>query len=153
MGIISYLCHKFITMLKLDFSDFNKNGFRINQFRIFYSPDMRGQNFTTIKEKMKISEDLIGERDVVMKYLIERNEINFSIFFFSTRILVFLIIIGLVTLILPNVGFIVKFLPILLAVVFYFLSLRFKESFILGNVGIQIAESIYGSKIADKYNF
>jgi hypothetical protein len=52
-----------------------------------------------------------------------------------------------------NGELIMRLLPIVSASVFYFLSIRFKESFVMGHVGIQITKCIYDSKIAEKYNF
>jgi len=140
-------------MFKPDFSDINKNGFQINQFRLFHSPSMRDHKYSPRMEELKIADDLIGERDLMVEYLVEQNEINYTLYFFSARILVVLILIGVLTLLMYNGELIMRLLPIVSASVFYFLSIRFKESFVMSNFGIQLAESIYNSKIAEKYNF
>jgi hypothetical protein len=114
---------------------------------------MRDPKFTSRKEELKVSDDLIGERDLLIEYLVEQNEINYTLYFFSARILVVLILIGLLTFLLYKEELIMRLLPMISASVFYFLSIRFKESFVMSNFGIQIAESIYNSKIAERYNF
>lgn len=140
-------------MFKLDFSDIKRNGYRINQFRLFHSPDMREPQFTSRKEKFKVSDDLIGERQLLIEYLVEQNEINYTLYFFSSRILVVLILIAVLTILFYNGGLILKLLPMISSSVFYFLSIRFKESFVMSNFGIEFTESIYNSKISEKYNF
>ena len=140
-------------MFKLDFSDINKNEFQINQFRLFHSPSMRDPKYNPRLEELKIADDLIGERDLLIEYLVEQNEINYTLYFFSVRILGVLILISLLTLLLYNGELLMRLLPMISASVFYFLSIRFKESFVMSNFGIQLAESIYNSKIAEKYNF
>jgi hypothetical protein len=140
-------------MLSPNFSDINKNGFRIYQFRIVHSPLMRGHRFTCRKKELKVADDLIGERNLLIEYLVEQNEINYTLYFFSARILVALILIGILTLLLYSGELIIlRLLPMISATVFYFLSIRLKESFVMSNFGIQMAESIYQSKIAVKYN-
>jgi len=140
-------------MFKLDFSDINRNGFRINQFRLLHSPGMRDPRFTSRQEELKTAEDLIGKRDLLVEYLVEQNEINFTLYFFSARILVVLIFIAGLTILFYSGGLILRLLPMISASVFYFLSIRLKETFVMSNFGIQLAESIYNSKIAERYNF
>lgn len=140
-------------MFKLDFSDINRNGFRINQFRLFHSPDMRDPKFTYRMEEFKISDDLIRERDLLIEYLVQQSEINYTLYFFSARILVVLSLIGLSTFILYNGALIMRLLPMIAAFIFYFISIRFKETFVMSNFGIEFTESIYNSKISEKYNF
>ena len=72
-------------MLKADFSDIQKNGFRINQFRLIIA-DMRSKNYSSSKKEYKSSGDIIGERNLVIKNLIEQNEIDFTIYYFSVQI-------------------------------------------------------------------
>ncbi len=140
-------------MFKLDFSDINRNGFRINQFRLFHSPDMRDPQFTYRMEEFKISDDLIGEKDLLIEYLVQQSEINYTLYFFSARILVVLIFIGILTFILYNGALIMRLLPMIAAFIFYFISIRFKETFVMSNFGIEFTESIYNSKISERYNF
>lgn len=140
-------------MFKLDFSDKKRNGFRINQLRLFHSPDMRDPKFTSRQEELKTVDDLIGERELMMKYLVERNEIIYTLYFFSTMILVILISISGITILFYSGELILKLIPIISTSVIYFLTIRFKESFVMSNFGIQIVESIYNSKIREKYNF
>src|SRR5665811_68260 len=81
-------------MLKPDFSDIQNNGFRINQFRLIHSTDMRSKKFDNSKKGYVSSGDIIGERNLVTKYLIEQNEINFTIYYVTLR-LMFLLILAL----------------------------------------------------------
>ena len=140
-------------MFKLDFSDINNNGFHINQFRIFHSPDMKDPQFDRRMEALKVSDDLIAERKMIMERLLQQNEINFTLQFFSARILVVLIIVAVMTLLFYKGGLFLRLLPMISASVFYFLAIRLKETFVMSNFGIQLAESILNSRIAERYNF
>lgn len=140
-------------MFKLDFSDIKRNGFRINQFRLFHSPGMTDSKFTSRQKELKTADDLIGERNLMIEYLVERNEISFTLYYFSVRILVVLILVAGITILLYTGGLILKLLLMITTSIFYLLSIRFKESFVMSNFGIQLAESIYNSKIPERYNF
>lgn len=108
-------------MFKLDFSDINRNGFHINQFRLIHSPDMRDDQFDRRMEALKVSDDLIGERDLIIKSLVETNEINFSLYLITSRIMVVLIFVAVMTLFFYKGGLIMRLLPMVSASVFYFL--------------------------------
>jgi hypothetical protein len=113
---------------------------------------MRGDQFDRKMETLKVSDDLIGERDLMIKYLVERNEINYTLHFFSARILVVLIFLAVMTLLFYKGDLIMRLLPMISAAGFYFLSIRLKENFVMSNFGIQLAKTILNSKIAEKFN-
>lgn len=76
-------------MLKPDFSDIQKNGFRVNQFRFINT--MSSKKFNSIKEEYVSSGNLIMERDLVVMYLTESNEINFTVYYFTLPLMFLLI--------------------------------------------------------------
>ena len=128
-------------MVRADFSDIQKNGYRINQFRLAHSISSR--KYSSSKKEYKSSGNLIGERILVINHLIEQNEIDFTIYWFSVRLMYFFITI---TLLLMGFYITVIVLPIISAVLsisLYLIANRYKENFILGNIGINFAESIY----------
>lgn len=128
-------------MIKVDFSDIQKNGYRINQFRLAHSISSR--KYSSSKKEYKSSGNLIGERIIVINHLIEQNEIDFTIYWFSVRLMYFFIA---TTLLLMGFYITVIVLPIISAVLsisLYLIANRYKENFILGNIGINFAESIY----------
>lgn len=140
-------------MFQLDFSDIDRNGFRVNQFRLFHSPEMKDPKFSYRMEELKISADLLSEKKLFMDRLVERNEINYTLYFFSSRILVVLILIAVLTILLYKGGLFLRLLPMIGASIFYFISIRFKETFVMSNFGVEFVESIYNFKISDRYNF
>ena len=128
-------------MVRVDFSDIQKNGYRINQFRLAHSISSR--KYSSSKKEYKSSGNLIGERIIVINHLIEQNEIDFTIYWFSVRLMYFFIA---TTLLLMGFYITVIVLPIISAVLsisLYLIAHRYKENFILGNIGINFAESIY----------
>ena len=128
-------------MIKVDFSDIQKNGYRINQFRLAHSISSR--KYSSSKKEYKSSGNLIEERIIVINHLIEQNEIDFTIYWFSVRLMYFFIAL---TLLLMGFYITVILLPIISAVLsisLYIVAYRYKANFILGNLGINFAESIY----------
>ena len=140
-------------MLRADFSDIQKNGFRISQFRLIHSPEMRPKNYNSSKEEYKSSGNIIGEKNLVIKYLIEQNEIDFTIYYFSERLMYLFITSTLLLFVFHNPGIALQIISALFSLIFYILAYRHKENFALGDLGINFAESIYKSEIKENYNF
>jgi len=140
-------------MIKPDFSDIQKNGFRINRFRLIFSKNLRPKNLNRSKEECVSKCDIIGERNLVINHLIEQNEICFTIYYLSLR-LMFLFIIA-TTLSLLSKGFESSLASILalMSIIFFLIARKYRENFFLGDFGISFAESIYNAKINAKYNF
>lgn len=138
-------------MLKPDFSDIQKNGFSINRFRL--TTDMRSTKYKKLMKEYRNSGQLLAEKHLTIERMIEQNEINFTIYYFSEKLLILFLIITIITSISRHFHFAV---PIILAVISIFLLLissRNKNAFIMGNLGIEFARSIYDSEIKEKYNF
>jgi hypothetical protein len=138
-------------MIKLDFSDLQKNGFRINQFRLLHS--MGSKEFSNAKNVYKSSGDIIGERKLVISYMIENNEIDFTFFYFSEKLMYLFITTTMLLLVFHNAEIVFPIISAFLSLTFYILAYRHKENFVLGDMGITLAESIYNCEIKEKFNF
>lgn len=139
-------------MFKLDFSDIQNNGFRINQLRLIHSNEFRGGNFEKEKNRLSDLEDLAGERDIISNYIIESMEINFTlykIFAGMTFVSFFLLVL---TIFIPLMSLFVNVIPLILTFVFWLLAKKRKEDFVMGSVGLRMSESIYNFKMGEKYN-
>lgn len=138
-------------MITLDFSELHENGFRINQLRLLNSAKFRGNNFTKKRKILVDKEDLTGERNLMTEYLIENNEIDYTLYNVC-KILSILSLIVFVLMVIPQLTIMTKIFPLITAVVFWAWSIKKKTDFVMGNMGIDFAESIYNMEIKDKYN-
>lgn len=143
----------YLNMLKPDFSDIQKNGFRINRFRLFNSTNMRSKNLNRSKEEYVSTCDVIGERNLVINYLIEQNEICFTIYYLSLRLMFLSIIATTLSLLSRGFGFSLTFILAMMSIIFFLIARKYRENFFLGDFGITFAESIYNAKINARYNF
>ena len=139
-------------MLRPDFSEIQENGFRVSQFRIFKSKKMQAKEFDRLKKGYVSSGDIIGERNLLIKYLIEQNEINFTSYYFSEKITFLLIFATLFVSVFNNMTLSQPIILGLLSIIFYIITYRKKVAFVMGNLGIDLAESIYNSKISSYYS-
>ena len=139
----------YLNMLKPDFSDIQKNGFRINRFRLFNSKNMRSKNLNRSKEECVSKCDVIGERNLVINYLIERNEICFTIYYIALRLMFLFIIATILSLLSKGFGSSLASILALMSIIFFLIARKYRENFFLGDFGINFAESIYNAK----YNF
>jgi len=138
-------------MIKLDFSQLHENGFRINQLRLLHSPKFRGNKFTKKRKILVDKEDLTGERNLMTEYLVENNEIDYTMYNMFKIISVISVVL-FVLFIVPQLTLSMKITPLATAILFWAWSIRKKTDFIMGNMGIDFAESIYNMEIKDKYN-
>jgi hypothetical protein len=129
-------------MLRPDFSDIQKNGFHINHLRLFHS-----------EKKEYVGDNLIKQRDYAIGYLIEQNEIYFTISYFALRLMFLFIIAATFSLIYRGTWFPITLILVLPSIIFFLIARKYREYFILGDVGIKLAESIYNSKINEEFNF
>lgn len=139
-------------MFKLDFSNLNDNGFKINRLRLIHSTRFLFGNFSKSKDKLSNNDDLTGERNLIVEYLTESNEIAYTRFlifaglmYISAFFVVSSIFMGIESIILRTV-------PIVIPVIFHLLARKSRETFVMRNIGIGFTESIYNSKIRDKFN-
>lgn len=123
-------------MLHPDFSEIQKNGFRIGRFRLFHSP-----------QQVYEGDDLIKKRDYVISYLIEQDEIYFSISYFAIRMTFIFILATIISLMPENPNPILTVAFTIISISLYLIARYYRESFILGDLGIKLAETIYNSKI------
>ena len=129
-------------MLRPDFSEIQENGFRVSQFRLLHS----------IKNDY-VGDNLIKQRDYAIGYLIEQNEIYFTISYFALRLMFLFIIVAPFSLIYRGTWFPITLILVLPSIIFFLIARKYREYFILGDVGIKLAESIYNSKINEEFNF
>jgi hypothetical protein len=132
----------YLNMLRPDFSDMQKNGFRIYQFRLIHS--LKGEY---------VGDNLIEERDRIIIYLIQRNEICYTISYFALRLTFLLIIATALTLLSKGTKFPLTLILAMLSIILFIIARKYREYFILGDVGIKFAESIYNARISEVYNF
>ena len=137
-------------MLKPDFSDIQKHGFRINAFRLTHS--MSSKKFNSIKEEYVSSGNLIMERDLVVLYLTECQEINFTVYYLTLRMMFLLIFATTLDLISRGPSFPLSIILTLLSITFFLIARKYREYFFLGDFGIKFTEGIYNSEITTKYN-
>jgi hypothetical protein len=140
-------------MHRADFSDLQNGGYKINQFRLIHSPGMRSKKFIITKKECQSSGNIIGERNLVVKYLIEQNEINFTIYYLSVRLMFLFITTTLLFLVSHNTVIALPIISVLVSLIFYFLAYRYKGNFALLQVAINFTESIYNVKINEIYKF
>lgn len=139
---ITFVLNYYLNMLRPDFSEIQENGFRVSQFRLLHSV-----------KKEYVGDNLIKQRDYAISYLIEQNEINFSIAYFSLRIMFVSIIATTFSLLFRETWFPLSFILAMLSIIFFLIARKYREHFILGDVGIKLAESIYNARINEVYNF
>lgn len=127
-------------MLQPDFSEIQKNGFRISRFRLFHS-----------SQKLYKGNDLLKERDDLIAYLIEQDEIYFTISYFAIRMMFMFILATIISLLPEKPELILTLVFGLLSISLYTIARYYRVSFILGDLGIQVALTIYNSKIYEMY--
>jgi len=134
-------------MIKLEIE-----GSRVNQLRLFHSKKFRGFRFIKIRNTFSDNEDLSGEKQVITEYLVEKNEIDYTHYqlFLGFAIMFPLLIVAITVngLSFPmlSIGFAIT------GIVFFALSQWKKQSFILGDMGIELSESFFNQKIKEKFN-
>ena len=140
-------------MFKLDFSDIQNRGHRINQFRLFHSIGLRSSKVDELGQQFKNAGDIISEKKIIVGYLTENSEIRFTLYYLFAALMFAFIIPFILSLLFMWHGFFLSmaFLPAVF--IFYRLALKFREDFILGNVGVHMTESFYDAAIDEKYNF
>jgi len=130
----------------------NIEGSKVNQLRLFHSKKFRGFKFIKIRNAFSDNEDLSGEKQVITEYLVEKNEIDYThyqIFLGLSLMLLFSILVFTlkgVSLPMLSIGFGIT------GIVFFALSQMKKQSFILGDIGIEMSESFFNQKIKEKFN-
>ena len=129
-------------MIRPDFSDFQKGGYRIQEFRLIHTPEMRSPKYNKAMKECKSTRDIIREKHLIIKHLIEKNEIDFTIYYFSARLMYAFITATLLLFISRNTILALPIISASLSLVFYALAYRHKENFALGSLGITLAESI-----------
>ena len=140
-------------MIKPDFSDLQKDGYRIQEFRLIHTPEMRSSVYDKAIKECKSTRDIIREKHLIIKHLIEKNEIDFTIYYFSARLMYAFIAATFLLFISRNTILALPIISASLSLIFYALAYRHKENFALGGVGITLVESIYTARIKELYNF
>lgn len=138
-------------MIKLDFSELQENGFRIKQLRLNHSVKYRGKNFFKNKKIFTLTEDIVGEKNFAVEYLIENTEIYYT----SHLIFKWISIISLIVMFyifLINKNFNLEMISLGISLVSYFLARKKREDFVMGNLGLGLVESMYNFDINKKYN-
>jgi ABC-type branched-subunit amino acid transport system permease subunit len=134
-------------MFKID-----SEGLRINQFRLIHSKKFRWFRFIKSRNELKTKDDLRGLNELITGYLIEKNEIDFTLYniflglsfsLIGIIIVLFLCKIQLPWVILTMLGF---------SFILYILANKKKDDFVLGEMGIDISDDYFKQKIKEKFN-
>lgn len=122
--------------------------FKTNKYRLFRSNKFIGNNFMKYKQNFVDNDDLIGERDLILEYLVEGIEITYTLYimFIISSYLSFA-----VSLMLIN-NKILFTVPLVSSIIFRFISLKKRESLLFEAIGYDLAKSIYNNDIKKKYN-
>ena len=128
------------------------DGLRINRFRFFHSKKFRGFGFLKARKTHENSGDISSEKNIISEYLIEKCEMDYTYFniYQILSILLIALIILLMLTIKPVFWISLGFLG--LSVIFYSLSRKRKDQFVMGEVGINMMESYYNNEIKEKFN-
>lgn len=139
-------------MIKPDFSDLQKDGYRIQEFRIVHTPEMRSPKYDKAMKVCKSSGDIIHEKHLIIRHLIEKNEINFTIYFISKQLTYLFITTTLILLVFHNTVIALPIISALFSLIFYIITYRKQVDFVMGDVGIKFAECIYNARLKERYN-
>jgi hypothetical protein len=137
----------YFNMFRPDFSDIQKNGFRINTFRLVLSRDSK--KFSNSKNGS--TGNLFSEKMLILKLLIEQNEIHFTISYLSFRLMFLFIFATMFSLLSRGTGISLTLILALLSIILFLIARKYRENFILGDMGIKLAESIYSAKVNEIY--
>ena len=91
-------------MLRPIFQTYKKMDIRIQPVSV-NSHRMGSKEYNSAKNVYKSSGDIIGERNLMIKYLIEQNEIDFTIYYFSVRLMYLFITATLLLLVFHNADY------------------------------------------------
>lgn len=147
--MIIFAPNSYSNMLRPDFSDMQKNGFKIIQFRLVLSQDSK--KFSN--SKIESTGDIFLKKRLTVNYLIEKNEIHFTISYLSLRLMFLFIFATMFSLLSRGTGLSLTFILALLSIILYLIARKYRENFILGDMGIKFAESIFNARIKEIYNF
>ena len=140
-------------MFKLDFSNLHANGFMINQLRLFYTSKFRGLNFMKHKNVFIKNEDLTGEKNLLLEYIIQRMEICYTQYIVFATLTFIMLGLGIISVLnVFNVSMTVSLSLIGFMIISWFVAKKGKENFVMAHVGYGLTESIYNFKIKEKYN-
>ncbi len=139
-------------MIKLDFSGLHEDGFRVNQLRLVHSSAFKGKNFVRRKNTFIKDNDLTGEKNLILGYIIERMEICYTRYFVFAGLTFLSFFLLILTLFFPTISITIKLIPFVSVFVCWFVANSGKSDMVMANVGYFLAESMYDFKIHDKYN-
>lgn len=126
-------------------------GCRIRQYRFIHTEKLRGFNFLKTRKKFEASDDLAGERDIVTERLLEKCEMDYT--YYGVFAILGVLLLSLTAyFILNNTPLLYIGISITLSIVSFLLSRKRKTDFIMGDVGIELSESVYNYKIKEKFN-
>jgi hypothetical protein len=139
-------------MFKLDFSDIQSKGFRISSLRLIHSPALRSARFTRLMSEYRKNEDIINQKSLMIAYLTENSEIYFTLYYLFAGLMYLFFVLTFIPVILTRHGILLPSIFFSVTVLCWFLADKYKGDFVMSDVGISLAESIYDSRIREKYN-
>lgn len=139
-------------MFKLDFSNLQENGFRINRLRLSYSSKFRGLSFMKNKQKFTDAGDVTGEKNFLLEYIGQKMEKTYTQYMVFSRLTFVGLFVVLMSFFVHDWTLTVRMIPLAVSFIFWFVAKKGKENFVMTHVGYGLAESIYDFKIKEKYN-
>lgn len=124
----------------------NNNNIVINRFRFFHSANYFSNRFEKLRNYYNNNGDLIGERNLIKNYLIQKNEIFYTqyVIFFIASIVLFIASFFILLMSINNyIGLITLFTSFLL----YILSKNRKQKILLNTGSIEFSDSYYNNQI------
>jgi hypothetical protein len=122
------------------------NNLQFNQHRLFHSLKFIGKNFDKSKDVFTVNGDLVGERNLINDYLIEKNEIHFTHHLIFVCVCILTLVFSLVSA-FTSLGFLYQIIPLSTSLFFYLLARHKKEKLVMNDMSISFSKSVYDYKI------
>ena len=131
--------------------DLDLTGLKINRLRFAHSKKFRGLGFINARDTHDKNGDLTSERNVIVEYLTEECEMDYTYSHVYKGLSVFLMVL-VVLLTLAKVLIWVSLGTLVLSFVFRLLSKKKNNEFVMGEAGIDIVKDYYNSELRTKFN-
>jgi hypothetical protein len=132
-----------------DFSNIQSQGFRISRFRLIHSRGLGSARVKELREPYRKSNDLSAEKSLIISRLIEINEIDFTLHYLFAGLMFLFAFMSLASLFFRQHGFLISIISVSATFVLHRISDKFLGDFVMGDVGIRMAEAIYTGLIIE----
>ncbi len=129
-----------------------KEGICINKLRFSHSQVMKTDCFLIARKRLEDAEDFIGERDLVIKYLIEEKDIFYTLFRLASALAVFFSMTTIIVWVIQTISLLVIII-LFITLIFYYLTFKSRNRYLVVECSIDLVKTVYESKIKKSYNF